>query len=252
MNGLKVSLAVTLISVTCLAASSSYANAKYHHMGAPAQTAPNTASAQIPSAAPAHVGEAVKEHVSLREVNFANFTKPDTNLADQIIESFNKKDMSLFQSTLVKTGYMVITPFDNEVNNETGMKTFWQEMFGEHGCLKSVNFSGTHGEIQAPYPGVATLSTKLKFTNEGKETQGLMDIMMKYEADGWKIASLHFTSYDLVKHMTFKEAKRTVEQEFLHRQSKQMGLFFPFACGLVIGSAIMAAYSKRKKKDHRK
>ncbi len=275
MTKFTISLAVALVSVTCLA-TSSYANEKYHHMQAKpgtAQAAPNAAPAPIPGAVPApaiqpllaakpgvapalpvpaHVVAPEKEHAPLKEVNFANFTKPDTKLADQIIESFNKKDLALFESALVKTGYMVITPFDGEVNDDAMIKNFWQEMFGERGCLKSVNFSGTHGEIQAPYPGVATLSTKLKFTNEGKEVHGLMDVMMKYEADGWKIASLHLSSYDLVKHITSKEAYRAAEQEFAHRQSKQMGLFLPFVFGLVIGSATMFAYSNRKKKEHRK
>ena len=273
MTKFTISLAVALVSVTCLA-TSSYANEKYHHMQAKpgaAQAVPHAAPTPTPGAVPAtqplvaakpaaapvpatptHVVAPVNEHAPLKEVNFANFTKPDTKLADQIIESFNKKDLALFEKALVKTGYTVITPFDSEVNNDAMMKNFWQEMFGDRGCLKSVNFSGTHGEIQAPYPGIATLNTKLKFINDGKETLGLMNIMMKYEADGWKIASIHLSSYDLVKHMASKEAKRVVEQEFAHRQSKQMGLFLPFVFGLVIGSATMFAYSKRKKKEQRK
>lgn len=267
MTKFTIPLSVVLVSVTCLA-TSGYANEKHHRMGGQpdgAQATHNAIPAPVTAplvavrpgdtpipAMPGNVVTPVKEHAVFKGVNFANFTKPDTKLADQVIESFNKKDLALFENAFVNTGYTVTTPFDSEVNSAATMKIFWQEMFGEHGCLKSVNFSGTHGEIQAPYPGVATLNTKLRFNNEGKDVHGLMDITMKYEADGWKIVSLHFSSYDLIKHMTAKEAKQMAEREFINRQSKQMGLFLPFVFGLVIGSATMFAYSKRKKKEHRK
>lgn len=266
-------LAVALVSVTFLT-NSSLANEKPIQIQVKpinVQNAPNNVvpaptihsapavtpqAMPQPSIAPSHATPAKEqgasnEHTAPTEVNFANFTKPDTALADEIVESFNKKDLALFEKTLSKTGFTIISPFDGEANSSDLLKSLWHEMFNERGCFKSSNFTAVHGTIQAPYPGVATLITKLKFLNEGKEVHGLLDLTMKYEAEGWKIVALHFSSYDMVKHMTTSEVRKMAEYEYRHHQSKQMGLFLPFVFGLVLGSAITFAYQRSKKKDRR-
>lgn len=193
---------------------------------------------------PAHVALKAKL-VASDDGAIAHYVKPDEKLALSLIESFNKRDFTLFKSLMSKHGFNFISPYDIEIKSEKDMGFIWKQMFGDKGTFDLANFRPISEAIFVPAPGIATITTRLTFDYDNRTIPGSLSTTIKYENEQWKIISARFSSFDLIKFHSDKDCKALKNASKPFIDYKKIGYWmFSFMMGS-FSTVLMIAFLKR-------
>lgn len=162
----------------------------------------------------------------------------DNTLLDKAVKAMESNDVDSFVTIFDSSNFVFFTPKGDKVSNMPELKVQWGTLFGANGALKGVKATFTPARMVELNSGATSYDGSIVFiTPENKNIRAIISGSMKYDDSSWKIATMNFSSPDLIKIQT--------EQELMAKKSSTSPLFV-ILFGFILGAVVMYYITKNK------